>query len=235
MVLAILVDENGQANYFIRPTYLKALEEVNLEPVMITGELKEKELREEYEKCDGVLFTGGWDIDPKYYGREPHKEMKLTEPSRDEVELKIMNWVKQDKKPFLGICRGEEVMNVSFGGTLFTHISDIYLEKHNVGSYANLNEVMHEVKVEEGTHLRAILNKKMILVNTAHRQAADEIGKDLLVSARSPEGVVEALEGVDKAWFLLGVQWHPEALWNEDSIKIFQAFAEAVEKRAKLK
>ncbi len=142
--------------------------------------------------------------------------------------MKILSWIKNDQKPFLGICRGEQFLNVAFGGSLIQHLPEKTTESHNVGAYASLGEVMHEVEIEPDSRLFTIINKDNITVNSGHHQAIDRVGEGLWVVARTKQGVIEAIEGVDKSQFLLGVQWHPEADQGENSAKIFAAFAQSV-------
>lgn len=226
--LAVNTDDKGQVAYFVRPNYLRALENVGLEPVLVSGDFTEEQLIKAYEVCGGVLFMGGWDINPKYYGEESHQKTRWGEPNRDAIEMKILSWVKRDKKPFLGICRGEQVLNVGFGGNLIQHLPEQTVEQHSVGSYEKLGEVRHKIKIETGSRLYEILGTEEMVVNSGHHQAVNRVGEGLLVVARSVGGVVEAIEGEDRGWFLLGVQWHPEAEKSENSTRIFRALAEIV-------
>jgi len=222
--LAVDADNKGQITYIIRPTYLAALEKARLEPVLVSCEISDVELRQAYDNCGGVMMVGGWDVDPKYYGQESHQMTRVVGPKRDDLELLILSWLKTDKKPFLGICRGEQILNVAFGGSLIQHLSDLVTEQHTVGKYDNLGEATHEIQVDGDSRLAGIIGTRVV-VNTGHHQAIDKVGAGLRIVARTKQGVVEAIEGVDRSHFVLGVQWHPEADKSETSDKIFAAFA----------
>lgn len=223
--MAVNTAEDGSVNYFVRPTYLNALEVVGLEPVLVSGEFSEEQLKEEYRKTSGVMFMGGWDINPKFYGDALHTKTALAELGRDELELKILSWAKENKKPYLGICRGHQLLNVLLGGSLFQHLSEITLEEHSVGKYENLGQVLHEVEIDETSRLGKIVGEKKIMTNSGHHQAINKLGEGLRVVGKSKAGIIEAVEWLGHDWFALGVQWHPEADFNIDSKKIFEAFA----------
>ena len=201
--------------------------------------LSEKENNlSDIEKCDGVVLSGGEDVHPKYYGKPSYmkkkKELKLevNEP-RDKFELKVIDKTVKSKKPLLGICRGLQIANVYFKGTLIPHLTPPLSKGERVKHSRNQGyDQKHEVDIKSDSCLSAIIKNTPItgsppegrswrgaVVNSAHHQAADKIGKGLKVSARSKDGVVEAIEWKnpkDKP-FLLLVQWHPERMREQKS------------------
>ncbi|TAL60962.1 MAG: gamma-glutamyl-gamma-aminobutyrate hydrolase family protein [Bacteroidetes bacterium] len=166
------------------------------------------------EKCDGIVLSGGEDVHPKYYGHpewmERKDELKLdVNEARDEFEMKVIDAAYKKKIPMLGICRGLQIANVYFKGTLIPDINKENLKQHSKDSGA---DKIHNLKVESGSCLNGIISSNSGEVNSAHHQAADKIGEGLKVSARSEDGTIESLELKDPKQhpFLLLVQWHPE-------------------------
>ncbi len=179
---------------------------------------------------DGIVFTGGNDIDPVYYGEAPHPKLGQINPVRDEFELKLCRLALEKDKPVLGICRGAQVMNVSLGGTLYqdleAQLQSDTLIKHRQS--APEWHVTHEVKLEAGSRLNRILGQECIWVNSFHHQAVKEVAATLRATGWSSDGAIEVIES-DKYTFALGVQWHPERMFVRDQAMqlLFKAFVEA--------
>src|ERR1051326_7443836 len=172
------------------------------------------------EKCDGIVLSGGEDVHPKYYGKPSYgkkrKELKLeVNERRDEFELKVIDKAVKNKKPILGICRGLQIANVYFKGTLIPDLSGKTKNRH---SKADGYDQTHEVKVKEGSCLSAIMHSANGTINSAHHQSADRIGRGLKVTATDAEGIVEAIEWKNpkNKPFLLLVQWHPERMKKQE-------------------
>lgn len=204
---------------------------------------------------DGFLLSGGQDIDPHRYG-EDATSSKLSEfsPQREETEYLILNYAKRYDVPVLGICRGMQAMNVSFGGTLYQDIDDQFLCSETNSDPACVTcqhrslcvvsaEQMptlksshcqidcyhvptHEVSVVSGTQLRSVLGQDRIAVNSMHHQAIKELGDGLRECAHDPEGLIEAIEA-PMLDFMLGVQWHPEFFASDTMQPLFDAFTDA--------
>ncbi|HSX45943.1 MAG TPA: gamma-glutamyl-gamma-aminobutyrate hydrolase family protein [Candidatus Saccharimonadia bacterium] len=191
-----------------------------------------KALRELYEKCDGVLLSGGGDINPVLYNAmlSPHEE-KFS-PERDEQELLLLKWVLEDDKPFLGICRGMQLLNVARGGTLMQDISKDRPQAQNHMSSVDkkdFNHLAHVLNIEPESRLAEVLGSMRIGANAFHHQAIDKLGKGLVISARAEDGIIEGVELPGKR-FVIGVQSHPEAVTPSESRpwnKLFEAFVEA--------
>ncbi len=168
-------------------------------------------------RLDGLLFTGGDDIDPSRYGAPAHPACSAPDPERDGFELALMRLALDHDMPLLAICRGLQVLNVASGGTLVQDIpSEVGLAvDHRLAAPPHhFDEYAHDISVEAGSRLASLLRSRLTpagtcAVNSRHHQAAAVVGRGLVVSARAHDGVVEALE-VPSLRFCLGVQWHPE-------------------------
>jgi putative glutamine amidotransferase len=158
-------------------------------------------------RLDGLVLTGGGDIDPARYGAEPDPHTGRVSPQRDSAELGLAAAALAAGIPVLGICRGLQVLNVALGGTLRQHLPDDAGHRVPPGEFGS-----HPVRVSPGSRLAAILGGELCQeVPTSHHQAVDRLGQGLTATAWSADGVVEAAELADPARFVLAVQWHPEA------------------------
>jgi len=173
---------------------------------------------EEIKKCHGVLLTGGEDVHPRFYDRNEYLELcHEVDERRDEFEWKVMDYTEENRIPLLGICRGLQVANVYFGGTLLPHIPAFGKFDH---SKTGTDDRYHRVQVDPNSVLKQIVGRADGEVNSAHHQAADRVGKELVASALSADGIVEGLERQDRndKGFLLLVQWHPERMKDQDNL-----------------
>ena len=167
----------------------------------------------ELESCDALVLTGGHDVNPMLYnGPQGHSEIADVDPRRDEFEYKTLDGALARELPVLGICRGLQLANVYFGGTLIPDIEEAGYSSHR--SKNDSVERRHEIAVEPESLLKRITGMQRGIVNTSHHQAAFAVGKGLRITARSEDGIIEALEfetGRYTSFFLL-VQWHPERI-----------------------
>jgi gamma-glutamyl-gamma-aminobutyrate hydrolase PuuD len=171
------------------------------------------DLAEAYvEPLDGLMLSGGADIDPARYGAEPHPETHPPDPGRDAFELAVLRVARERDLPVLGICRGMQLINVAHGGTLIQHVPDVTNGEHR--DLLRWNVPSNPVCVEEGTRLHDVLGRTQILVNSLHHQAVDQMAPGFRRSAHDHEEIIEAIEADDGAP-VLGVQWHPEMLATE--------------------
>jgi putative glutamine amidotransferase len=180
--------------------------------------------------CDGLLLTGGVDVDPSLYGEFPHMMTQAAVPGRDELEMTLLREAMARDLPVLAICRGVQLLNVCMGGSLLQHIDD----QSHVADERNASS-WHGVTVERGSRLYDVLGAERSIVNSRHHQAVtpDRLAPGLRITAMSDDGLVEAVEGTAQHW-LVGVQWHPERLEEEaptfvfDSKRLFEAYALAL-------
>jgi putative glutamine amidotransferase len=187
-------------------------------------------------EIDGLLLTGGGDVDPAFYGEDRHPLTDDAEPGRDEFEIDLARRAMSGGVPLLAICRGAQVLNVAAGGTLVQDIpSSVESElSHSVKEPKDL--ACHAISIVAGTKLSSVLGGQTAAacscrVNSRHHQAVGRTGDGLVVSARAGDGVVEAIEQPD-APFCIGVQWHPENFWRSGEFTpLFEAFVRAARGR----
>lgn len=188
----------------------------------------------EIEKCNGVILSGGCDINPKLYhqpGFLAYSDPKEIDEKRDEFEWKIIQHTEENQKPLLGICRGLQFVNVYFGGVLLPDIPSF--GKFNHGQFNGGADREHTVTIDPNSLLYQITGEETGSINSAHHQSVDIPGYGLVVNALSPDGIVEGMERKEpegKSYLML-VQWHPERMTNQESSfvkKIKQSFLEAV-------
>lgn len=192
------------------------------------------DIKELLRLCDGLLLIGGDDINPARYGQERHAKTCLILPRREEFDFALVGAALESRLPILAICQGCQVMNVALGGTLHQHVPDVYGE--DVPHFRpdemrrKGGERMHRIRIEKGSLLHETVGAETLEVNSSHHQAADRPGEGLRVSARSADGVAEALEWKDPGGrpFMLAVQWHPERISSvKEQMLLFEALARA--------
>jgi putative glutamine amidotransferase len=174
-------------------------------------------------RVDGILVTGGADVNPERYGAVPLPETDAADLARDDFEIALVNAVVDADQPLLCICRGIQILNVAFGGTL---------NQHHDGHFdvPNYNEGVHEVRVAPASRLASIVGPS-VAVNSLHHQVVDVVAPTLRAVAHSDDDVIEGIEAADRA-FVLGVQWHPELMRHRpEHLALFEALVEAANKR----
>lgn len=231
--LAVLPDAAAKdvPNNMVRASYVRKLVKYNLLPVFVAAQMTPEMIDICYQESAGVMFLGGFDLNPKCYNEEKHPKNDCFDAGRDEMELGLLKQILKDKKPYLGICRGSQALAVASGGSLYQHLPDLNLpESHAATTYQDLAEVKHTALVDNKSRAFQIIGKETIWVNTGHHQAVKTLGANFRVAATSPEGVVELFEHTDPSFFCFGIQSHPEALPDSDLEIFFKKFAEAVNK-----
>ncbi|MBF0714811.1 gamma-glutamyl-gamma-aminobutyrate hydrolase family protein [Gemelliphila palaticanis] len=183
-------------------------------------------------KIDGLVLSGGHDVSPLFYGEEPTPELGATLPTRDEFEISLVQEMLALKKPIFAICRGLQIVNVATGGTLYQDIN--ILEKNTIKHRQETNPkyASHSISTEENSIVRKILGEKTT-VNTLHHQAVKTLGHNLKITAKSPDGFIEAVESSINEQYILALQWHPEILLQNNDIQsqnLFNNFVEHVKK-----
>ncbi len=215
-------------NYQIGRHYVKGVARAGGTPVILPLLQEKDQIREMAESLDGLLISGGVDMDPLLFGEEPHPKMGRIDPERDFFEKTILEFFVDQGKAVFGICRGCQVINLVLGGTIYQDITaqlDRELVKHS--QQAPRWYSTHSISLESGTLLEKAFGQKSALVNSFHHQAVKEPAPGFVVTAEAVDGVVEAIEQ-KKGQFILGVQWHPEHLWEADekTLALFQMFIE---------
>jgi putative glutamine amidotransferase len=222
---------HGHPTVMLMQSYVNAILQAGGVPVLIPSMIHNDGWDALYSRLDGILFSGGGDIGLELSPGEPHPRITEVDPERDSVEMKLVQASASNGKPFLGICRGCQVVNVALGGTLYTHIPDQLPNALDHSYPGNLRTVLvHEVKIEEGTRIAEILGEPIVKVNSLHHQGLKDIAPSLRVAGHAPDGLVEAVELPDHP-FGLAVQWHPEWLTDQESTRnLFRKFVEAAGK-----
>jgi len=213
-------------------SYLFAVTEAGGVPVLVPPGLSDAASRELYTRLDGILLTGGGDIAPERFGGQPHPKIGDVDPERDAVEFSLLSGAVDRKKPFLGICRGFQVVTVGLGGTLYTHLPDQFpgALEHDYEKNHPRDYLAHPVNVTQGSRLAQALGEIRLSVNSLHHQGAKELPPALMPVAWSPDGLVEAVELTGHP-FGIGVQWHPECLPDQPAARrLFKAFVEAADR-----
>ncbi len=216
--------------HFARETYIKKLLAYGLEPVFVSPLFPKALVDRAYADANGVLCMGGTDIDPRNYGAEAHPSTEAGEPLRDELELYIAKKAIADKKPFLGICRGCQVLAVAAGGSLEQHVPDVAPnEAHGVGEGGTYDTIRtqerHGTRIAHGSKAFKLLGAA-VPMPSGHHQAVKDPGDEMLVTGVSPAGIVEIIEHRDPSYFCFGIQGHPEVEAGPLE-PVFKAFAEA--------
>jgi putative glutamine amidotransferase len=217
---------------FAYTTYTEALRRAGAVPVVIPPQ--PENAAQIVEELDGLLLAGGDDCDPRAYGEQPHPTVEPMDALRQSNELALARAARERGIPTLGICLGVQVMNVAAGGTLIQDIaSEVKTEIDHASEPSDRNH--HDVLLEKGTRLAAILGNQELNVNSSHHQAIRNVGEGLRVTAHAPDGVIEGLEDPSHP-FYVGVQWHPEDMSSERSAAaLFGAFVDAARKYSQQK
>lgn len=208
-------------------SYFEALEDAGGAPFGLPP-LRPSTLRVLFEMADGLLLTGGGDVNPARYGEEPVPEIGHIENERDEAEFQLTEWALRENKPVLAICRGMQVLNVACGGTLYQDLPTQYPNglNHTESTDRGLRGLAtHSLDLSPDTRLERAVGGSSVPVNTHHHQAVKVLGDGLVITGRSEDGVVESLEHGSLDW-VVGVQCHPEEMWREHpwATRLFEAF-----------
>lgn len=211
----------------------KAIEQAGGIPIILPYLDQQDTVDELADRIDGLLLSGGGDIDPFLFGEEPIPGLGSITPDRDWLEGLLIQRFLESGKPILGICRGCQILNVVAGGGMY---QDIYTQKKEEDLLQHVQRaprehVSHSIRIEKGSLLSRILGEEPVKVNSFHHQAVGSMAPGFIVSARSSDRLVEAFESTNHP-FVLGVQWHPEDLFHKYApmAKLFSAFVSACNK-----
>lgn len=222
----------GYEQSYVANNYIKAISENGASPILLPIIADDEQIENQIKLIDGLLISGGYDVDPQFYNEEPLEKLEAIYPKRDIYEIKLIKYALKHKKPILGICRGFQILNVALGGSLYQDVS--YREntfiKHSQS--AEPHQATHNIDIDENSTLFKISGKTQERVNSFHHLALKNIGSNLKITAWAKDGVPEAIENTDDSSFILGVQFHPEMMFKTSSFaeKIFQYFIEICEK-----
>ena len=209
--------------------YIKAIKDFGGIPRTLYPGVSE----DDYADLNGLLLTGGPDIDPSYYGEETHETTDIN-PDRDRLELPLCERAVKEDLPVFGICRGIQIMNVAIGSSLYQDIPSQFADRMTHKILENEDDSWHNIVIQQGSLLNEITSNRVVEVNSRHHQAIKVIGDGFTVTAQSKDGIIEAIEDRSKR-FMLGVQYHPERMFKkpgskklkEHAARLFEAFIEA--------
>ena len=228
------VEERTNQIHNLNDNYIKAITRAGGIPMIIPVGLEE-DVSQLSAFLDGLVLSGGHDVDPMLFGEEPHRDLGDVSPARDSIEIALAAEMLKLDKPILGICRGLQVLNVTIGGNMY---QDIHAQNNTPilqhVQKAVRSHVSHPVQVKKGSLLESIAGSSEIKVNSYHHQAVKDVPKPFIVSGVASDGIIEAIESVEHR-FVVGVQWHPEELsanGDKVSLQLFEKFLEASKKGA---
>ena len=219
-----LVDEEKDSLWML-PGYMNGISEVGGIPIMLPLTSDADDIKELLSKVQGILFTGGHDVNPAIYNEAPINQTVSFCKERDAMESEVLKQVLEIDMPLLGICRGIQFINAYLGGTLYQDIPTQFTSKLNHHQSPPYDKPVHKVIIKENSRLFSLLKKKSLEVNSYHHQAVKDLAPGLSVMSLAEDGLIEAIEIKDKK-FAWAFQWHPEFSYvtDEDSLKIFKEF-----------
>jgi putative glutamine amidotransferase len=205
--------------FYLARHYSEAIEAAGGAPVHISLIPKADYISTVMEQLDGVLLPGSdSDIDPLLYGAEPHPPLGSVHPVKDKTDLLVLAEVEQRKLPLLAICFGLQALNVARGGTLIQDIGSQLAQAINHQQGAPRERRSHAIRLGRGSLLSELVPEATTVVNSHHHQAVETVGRDLVATAWTSDGLIEAVEDSRAGHFAVGVQWHPELGWQEDPL-----------------
>lgn len=219
--------------FYLARAYSEAVEAAGGAPVHISLIPRAEYISAVMDQLDGVLLPGSdSDVDPLRYGHEPHPMLGSVHYVKDETDCLVLAETERRNIPVLGICFGVQILNVTRGGTLVQDIPSQFPSAINHRQGAPRDRRSHRVRFLEGSLLHRIIGADSALVNSHHHQAIDTVGRNLIAAAWTSDGLIEALEDPRPERFVVGVQWHPEIDWENDSFSqmLFSIFIEAARK-----
>lgn len=221
----------GRSINRLNTTYINAVLKAGGTPIILPILKNPEDIKNYLDIVDGIIFTGGEDVSPLYFGEEPIREVDEICHDRDTFEMELFKQAYEKDIPIFGICRGTQLINIALGGTIY---QDIYKQIPNIGGHtcpSNLQEGYHNINILNDTIIFDIFKKEKLAVNSLHHQAVKDLGSNLKTSSSSIDGIIESIESTDDR-FILGVQFHPEAMAMkyEEYLKPFKYFIDRCKK-----
>ena len=223
--ITIGLDKRRKGTFLLRHDYVRSVDRAGGLPLVLAPVGPDR-VGDMLDRVRALVLTGGSDLEPLFYGAEPHPKLGDVVHERDVFEMALTSEALKRDMPILGICRGHQILNVAAGGTLIQDIpSEVKgAEQHHDPERAHW-EAVHDIRILPGTRLHAILGKEKVAVNSFHHQAVEKLGAGLQASAWADgDRVIEGIEMPGR--FVMGVQWHPEGFWNQ--AETFQALFDAL-------
>lgn len=208
--------------------YVLAVKTAGGIPLIIPTGISQIELEQIINNFDSILLTGGGDIETSIYNGKPNPRVSNVDPERDKLEIHLARLAYKLQKPLLGICRGCQIINVAFGGSLYSDISTQYQTSIRHDCYPGIarDHEAHSIEIEKDSKLQNIFSGDKINVNSLHHQGIKLLGENLSAVAHSPDGMTEAIEAIEHPFFI-GVQWHPEWMLTSPSMQnLFHKFVD---------
>jgi putative glutamine amidotransferase len=234
---SVTVDKYPERAY-VNASYLNAVQQAGGAPIPLAPQLTPAARAEILRRVQGVLLTGGGDVDPARFGETPHPTTAEVSSARDTLEIELTRWALAQHVPLLAVCRGLQVLNVALGGSLYQDIPSepgSPLDHSQAGLQGRARHIpTHHVKVRDGSRLAGILGALEVDVNSFHHQAIKRLGGRLADVAWAPDSIIEGVELTEPDQFVVGVQWHPEELVGSDraALNLFAALVQRARERA---
>ena len=230
-----LLKEEGVEYHVLNSRYVEAMEKAGGIPLILADPKDSACMEAMLSRVDGILLTGGPDLDPRLFHARADRSVSAISPKRDAAEIEVTRLlIQKTSKPLLAICRGIQVLNVAMGGTLFVDVKAAGYPEHAFGGIYPRDGIAHTVRVEEGSLLKELCGKTRLPVNSFHHQAVEKAAPGFAVTALSePDGLIEAIE-LPGERMILGVQWHPEELTDrKEELALFKRLVKEAGKETK--
>ena len=234
---SVLIDQSGAwpgyRRSYVNEDYVISVLKNGGVPFILPVQPDNEIINAQIEQIDGLILSGGHDVVPQNYNEEPQQKLEDCSPERDQFDFDLIKAATQKGIPILGICRGMQIINTYYGGSLYQDLS-----YRNEPTFRHMqghspSQVTHQITIEKNSKLASIISESQMMVNSFHHQVVKDVAKNFKIAARANDGVIEAIEPNDKS-FILGIQWHPEMLHEskpEMNEKIFGSFIKNASER----